>query len=284
MKLTIGSGNKHMTEYFNITSIGYSHLRSKKVCQDFSSSYSDVERTVITACDGHGSDVYIRSHKGSKFASIALLKAMLDTESLSFRKYTAEEIEHNLKLNVLCEWNRLVNEDLLSHPIQKKELLGLTENEIGSIKQTPTKAYGTTLGGAMLYGKRLICLGLGDGGCFLIRNGEITSAFKEDEDEPVANVTYSLCGDKAFEHMKARIFDVNKLDGVLVCTDGLLSPYQNTENFKLSFVRPAVRRILSGDVRELKDFICDLGIRSGIGDDVSLAMILKRDTREKYYD
>lgn len=272
-----------MTEHFNVTSIGYSHLRCQKVCQDFSSSYSDGERTVITTCDGHGGDVYVRSHKGSRFASIAILKAMLDTESLSFRKYCAEEIEHNLKLNVLCEWNRLVNEELSAHPIRKSELLGLTQSEIDSIRQNPSKAYGTTLGGAMLLGNRLVCLGLGDGGCFLIRNGEITPAFEEDEDEPVANVTYSLCGDKAFEHMKARIFDVRGIDGVLICTDGLLAPYQSTENFKRSFVRPAVRHILGGNVPLLKDFISDLGMRSGIGDDVSLAMILKRSTREKLY-
>ena len=110
-----------MIEHFNVTSIGYSHIKSGKVCQDFSSSYSDGERTLVTACDGHGGEVYIRSHKGSKFASLAILRAMLDTKSLSFRKYTAEEIEHNLKLNILCEWNRLVREDLAEHPIRKSE-------------------------------------------------------------------------------------------------------------------------------------------------------------------
>ena len=89
-----------MIEHFNITSSGYSHIKADKVCQDHSSSYSDGERIIITACDGHGGDVYIRSHRGSKFASLATLKAMLDAESLSFRKYTAEEIEHNLKRNL----------------------------------------------------------------------------------------------------------------------------------------------------------------------------------------
>ena len=92
-----------MIEHFNVASIGHSHIKSGKVCQDFSSSYSDGERTLVTACDGHGGEVYIRSHKGSKFASLATLRAMLEAESLSFRKYTAEEIEHNLKLNILCE-------------------------------------------------------------------------------------------------------------------------------------------------------------------------------------
>ena len=73
-----------MIEHFNITSIGYSHVKADKVCQDHSLSYFDGERTIITACDGHGGDVYIRSHKGSKFASLATLRAMLDAESLSF--------------------------------------------------------------------------------------------------------------------------------------------------------------------------------------------------------
>ena len=106
-----------MTEHFNVTSIGYSHVKSGKVCQDFSSSYSDRERTIITACDGHGGEVYIRSHKGSKFASLSILRAMLDTESLSFRKYTAEEIEHNLKLNMLANIWFAVAE---SNTMQKK--------------------------------------------------------------------------------------------------------------------------------------------------------------------
>ena len=135
----------------------------------------------------------------------------------------------------------------------------------------------------MLYGNRLICVGLGDGGCFLMKNGEIAPAFDEDEDEPVANVTYSLCGEKAFEHMNARIFDMRGLDGVLLCTDGVLGPYQSTENFKRSFVRPVVRRILDGKTNEVKEFIGDLGLRSGIGDDVSLAMIVKDDTKVKKY-
>ena len=47
-----------MTEHFHITSIGYSHIKADKVCQDFSSSYSDGERTIITACDGHGGEAF----------------------------------------------------------------------------------------------------------------------------------------------------------------------------------------------------------------------------------
>ena len=272
-----------MIEYFNITSIGYSHIKSNKVCQDHSSSYSDGVRTIVTACDGHGGDIYVRSNRGSRFASLAILNSMLLTESLSFRKYTAEEIEHNLKLNILCEWNRLVSEDLYEHPLRKSEVAHLGEAQIESLRQNPTKAYGSTLTGAMVVGNRLICVQLGDGGCFLMKNGEMAPAFAEDEDEPVANVTYSLCGENAFEHINAKIFDVRNLDGVLLCTDGVLGPYQSVENFKRSFMRPVVRRVLDGKVSEVKRFICDLGMKNGIGDDVSLAMMLKDSTKLKYY-
>ena len=272
-----------MIEHFNITSIGYSHIKSRKVCQDYSSSYSDGERVIITACDGHGGDIYIRSHKGSRFASLAALSAMLEIESLSFRRYSVEEIEHNLKLKILCEWNRLVRDDLAEHPIRKSELAHLREEQIASLRQNPIKAYGTTLGAAMLYGNRLICVAIGDGGCFLVRNGEIASVFSEDEDEPVANVTYSLCGEDAFEHIKARIFDMRALDGVLLCTDGVLGPYQTVDNFKCSFVRPVVRKILEGKTGDVKRFVCDLGLRMGIGDDVSLSLILKDNIKPKLY-
>ncbi len=271
-----------MTEAFNITSIGYSHIKSGKPCQDFSSSYSDYERQVITACDGHGGDVYIRSHKGSKFASIALLNAMRETE-LSFRKYTPSEICDNLKLNILCEWNRLVREDLEVHPIRKSEVAHLKEKNIESLKENPVKAYGSTLTGAMLWGYRLVCVSLGDGGCFLIRNGEICSAFPEAEDEPVANVTYSLCSEKAFDHMHAAIFDMRQLDGVLICSDGVTGPYQSHDNFKRSFVRPVMRNVLEGKTVEVKQFIQMLGLKNGIGDDVSLSMIVKDSAKAKYY-
>lgn len=272
-----------MFESFNVTSIGYSHVKSGKPCQDFSSSYSSDKCTIITACDGHGGDLYIRSHKGSEFASIATLHTMLNPDLLSFNKHTNEEIEHNLKLNILCEWNKLVQEDLQKYPIRKSKTINLSQAQIDSLKQTPIKAYGTTLGGAMLYGNHLICVGLGDGGCYLLQNGNLISAFPEDEDEPVANITYSLCSENAFKHMKARIFDIRSYDGVILCTDGVLAPYHNVENFKRSFVNPVVTHLLSGKTNDVKQFICKLGTQSGVGDDVSLSMILKTNTKPKYY-
>lgn len=272
-----------MYRHLSITSIGYSHVRLGKPCQDFSSSYSDGERTVLTACDGHGGDLYIRSQRGSKLAALAAHSVLLGVDPHLFQAYSEPEIEHKLKLEILCKWNRLVERDLARRPLRKRELACLTEREREALRQNPLKAYGSTLGAAMRLGNRLVCVGLGDGGCFLLKDGAILSAFLDGEEEPVANVTHSLCGENAFSHMHARIFDMRRYDGVLLCTDGVLSPYQTIENFRRAFVRPVVCRVLEGKSDEVKSFVGTLGIQSGVGDDVSLALLLKNKTKPKRY-
>lgn len=273
-----------MINCFNVTSIGHSHIKEGKVCQDFSLSYSDGNVTVVTACDGHGGDIYIRSDRGSRFASYAFLETMISTAPEIFRKFDRDDIEKNIKLNILCSWNSFVGKDLLEHPtVRKREIANLSEGKITSLKNNPVKAYGTTLGGAMLWGNKLVCAGIGDGGMFLMKNGEIAPALPDDDDEPVANVTYSLCSEDAFEHLKVKVYDMRQLDGVILCTDGILGAYQTEENFKTSFVHPVVRKTLDGKVNEVKEFIRELGERSGIGDDVSLSLILKSNIKVKYY-
>lgn len=272
-----------MNQHLSITSIGYSHIAAHKPCQDFSATYSDGERTIVTACDGHGGAIYVRSKIGSRLASFAVTRALLEVENLLFHQYSAEEIERALRLSVLCEWNRLVERHLKAHPLRRRELAGLTEKQVEDLKKNPIRAYGTTLGGAMLQGKRLVCVSLGDGGCFLLKRGEVIPAFPDDEDEPVANITYSMCGEDAFERMHARIFDAKSLDGVLLCTDGVLSPYGSMENFKRAFARPVLRRLLEDKAGEVKDFIRLLGREKGVGDDVSLSVLLKDTAKLKDY-
>ena len=81
-----------MITCFAKTSIGYSHVTANKRCQDFSASYSDEERTIVTACDGHGGNVYIRSHLGSKFASNAVIDVLREIEKTAFYKAKKEEL------------------------------------------------------------------------------------------------------------------------------------------------------------------------------------------------
>ena len=260
--------------YFTKTSIGYSHLNCGKLCQDFSATYHDDDRTVITACDGHGGNIYVRSHKGSQFASDAIMHVFTRLKSNVFSKLTCEEVAQKLRLNILCEWNALVEKDVVAHPFDESELATLSDEERFRLKSNGVKAYGSTLNGAMVLGDKLVCVNLGDGGVFLLNKGAIAAAFDEEDEEPVANVTFSLCQEDAYKHIKVGIFDVNTIDGVLICTDGLVNPYQNVSNFNQSFVQPVRALANRGRLDKIEQFVVKFGAEIGIGDDVSLGLMI----------
>jgi hypothetical protein len=264
-----------MSIFFSKTAIGFSHLKSGKRCQDYSASYCDGERTIVTACDGHGGNVYVRSHLGSKFASDAVIDVLRGLERTAFYKNKKETVAEKLRLNVLCRWNSLVEEHMAGNPLRRAELAGLTEAELLSLRRSPVKAYGTTLNAAMIMGSRIITVSLGDGGCFLLKGGVCFSPFPEEEDEPVANITYSLCQDDAFSHLTVAIHELSGYDGAVVCTDGMINPFQNLNNFGESLVKPAVSELITGKAGILERFVTDVGLKLGTGDDVSLGIVMK---------
>lgn len=261
---------------FTKTAIGYTHIKNKKPCQDFSSSYGDEERIILTCSDGHGGDVYIRSQYGSKFASNALIRAFLRIEKTKITPSKIKSTLESIKLNVLCEWNALVEEHLKIYPVGKKELNSLCEADILRLKKNPVKAYGTTLCGAMIFCGKLICVQIGDGGAFLLHKEKTVPVFLENDEEQVGNFTCSMCEDDAFRHMHAVVFEKKSFDGVLLCTDGVINPYQNYENFSEYFIKKVICELKNGNSRNLENFIVSLGQKDGIGDDVSLGIWLKK--------
>ena len=264
-----------MSIFFTKTSVGYSHVTAGKRCQDFSASYSDEERTIVTACDGHGGNVYIRSHLGAKFASKAVIDVLREIERTAFHKAKKEAVIENIRLNILCRWNAFVEGHLAKNPIRMSEVTDLTEAEILSLRKNPIKAYGTTLNAAMILGTKLICVSIGDGGCFLVKGGQCISPFPEDEDEPVANITYSLCQDDAFSHLLVTVHETANYDGAVVCTDGMINPFQNLANFGKALVMPAILNLYLGKHEKLAQFVTDVGLKLGTGDDVSLGIVAK---------
>ena len=272
-----------MSIFFTKTGIGYSHITSGKRCQDFSASYNDEERTIVTACDGHGGNVYIRSHLGAKFASNAAIDVLREVERAALYKDKKDAVSENIRLNILCRWNALVEGHLEKNPIRPSEVSGLSESEALSLRKNPIKAYGTTLGAAMMFGTKLVCASIGDGGCFLVKGGVVTSAFAEDEDEPVANITYSLCQDDAFSHLAVAVHDLTSCDAAVVCTDGMINPYQNLSNFGSALVIPAIASMRAGDMKYLEGFVTEVGVRLGIGDDVSLGIVAKDKLSSRIY-
>ena len=272
-----------MSIFFTKTETGYSHINSGKKCQDFSASYNDEERTIVTACDGHGGNVYFRSHLGAKFASNAVVDVLREIERTAFHKTKKESVIENIRLNILCRWNALAEGHLSKNPIRMSEVSKLTESEILSLRKNPIKAYGTTLNAAMILGTKILCVSIGDGGCFLVKGGVVIPAFAEDEDEPVANITYSLCQDDAFSHLQVSVHELSAYDGAVVCTDGMINPYQNLSNFSTGLIAPAIATLNVGKSKSLEAFVVEVGTKLGTGDDVSLGIVIKDKLSSRIY-
>ena len=272
-----------MDYVFSKSVIGYSHVKNDKWCQDFSSSYKDSSRTIITCADGHGGEVYVRSHIGSSLASKAVNTVFSNVSLIDLYRSSKEEIENKIKLNVLCEWNRLVESHLGQRRIRRYEISHLNEDQIYALRDNPSRAFGTTLTGAMVLGSKLIVVGIGDTEVIGFRKGSMSRLLEED-DEPAGNFTHSMCQEDAYKHLKVKILDWKDYDGVILCTDGLSSPYQSYDNFNKSFIKPLVNRLLTTKSLDYIDnFVETLALQLGIGDDVSLSFIIKENSYMKYY-
>lgn len=259
-----------MKLFYNKSFKGYSHTQSNKLCQDYSDSYVSSDRIIVTCADGHGGNIYFRSELGSKFASDSLIKVL--------SKLTLKKLKNidKIKLDILCEWNFLVEQDIEKNPINIDELDFLNDKEKKRLIDNPVIAYGTTLNAIMYYRNKLICVQLGDGGIFIIDKKDIYEVFEDDEDA-VANLTYSLCSDDAYEHLKFKVIEDSDYLSVFISTDGLLTPYQSVKNFKESFITPTLKLIKNkgfNSGNHLDKFLQTLANEKGVGDDVSFGCII----------
>ena len=109
---------------YNKTSIGYSHLNKNVVCQDYSEHYIDDNYKIITACDGHGGKIYIRSDRGSRFASQAVIDVITKYSPLDIEHLIKNGALNKLKLEILCKWNELIEQDYSKEGFTDKEFKG----------------------------------------------------------------------------------------------------------------------------------------------------------------
>ncbi len=261
---------------FHISCVGYSHQKTGKPCQDHSTAEQLEDRAIITACDGHGGSLYIRSQQGSRFASEAVLQVFGSMEKEGPLR------EKKTRLELLCAWNDAVERDFTDNPFLEEELAGLSDEQKFLLSQNPFLAYGTTMHGVVAFGNgRLICAGIGDGGLFGITGDSVIPLAEQEDDDTVANITHSLCEEHAEKNLIMAEYDFAGFEAVLACTDGTINPYQNLENFERAFIRPILAHARDGQWQTIQSFMARLGSVIGIGDDVTLSLIQKANNSEQ---
>ena len=117
---------------FAFSEQGYNHIKSDKVCQDSSGCYSDDSMAVVVVADGHGSDNYPRTDRGSSFAVEATITAVREfvktvEESAIDISVDSDSYLEQLAKNILANWYAAVDADLKKHPFSEEELSKVSE-------------------------------------------------------------------------------------------------------------------------------------------------------------
>lgn len=264
---------------FAFSEQGYNHIKSDKVCQDSSGCYSDNSMAVVVVADGHGSDNYPRTDRGSSFAVEATITAVREfiktvEESAVDISTDSEAYLEQLAKNILANWYAAVDADLEKYPFSDEELSKVSEKYKKRYMsgQSQEKTYGTTLITACQTKNYWFGLQIGDGKCVCIsQDGFMYEPIPWDEDCQ-ANITTSICDSEAIEEF--RYFFTRECPiATLMGTDGIDDSYANTEEMYVLY--RSILAIFAEHGREtgeaeIQAFLPGLS-RKGSGDDVSIA-------------
>ncbi len=272
---------------FSATEVGYNHVKAGKVCEDFSSYYDDDRMRICVVADGHGSDNYPRTDKGSRFAAEAAIncvkefvKTAIPTDVLEDEK-NGFPVLRQLASSILLEWHRAVNEDAARYPFTDEELKNVSEKYKNRFltqnveERSIEKAYGTTLIVFVITEQYSMGMQIGDGKCvFISSRGEFSEPIPWD-DECQLNVTTSICDSDALDEF--RFFVTDKQPSAVFCgSDGIDDSYASEEELYALYRSILVifaEHGLEVGKSEIKEYLPAL-TRKGSGDDVSIGLIL----------
>lgn len=274
---------------FAFSEQGFNHLKVEKECQDASGCYSDDAMTIIVVADGHGSDNYPRTARGSEFAVQSAISAIREFVYAVKFNCIAMVDEHedrirSLEANILKQWHKAVDDDVVKFPFQENELEKVSEKYKARYLSGDynAKAYGTTLIAACITPDYWFGIQIGDGKCVSFSaDGDCSEPIPWDEACQM-NVTTSICDENALDEFRS-YFSVDLPLAVFAGSDGI------DDSFVGETELHAVYRAMIGIYgeygeevvkKEVSDFLPKTS-RKGSGDDVSIAAAIQTDLQSK---
>ena len=289
---------------FSATETGYNHIKAEpsKVCEDASGNYDDELMNICVVADGHGSDNYPRTDRGSKYAVQAAIErikefvysvynplpentdknnresAELISKILS-DSYTEVHPLKGLSQSILTRWYELIGDDFQKNPFTENELKNVSDKYkskyLSEQDQLFEKAYGCTLIAYVVTDSFSFGLQIGDGKCIVIdASGEFTEPIPWDENCQL-NVTTSICDEDAGDEFRF-YSSSEKPAAVFAGSDGVDDSYASEEEVYALYRSMLKIFIEHGDEvgkLEIKEYLPVL-TRKGSGDDVSVALII----------
>lgn len=267
---------------FAFSEQGYNHIKADKVCQDSSGHYSDDLMAVVVVADGHGSDNYPRTDRGSSFAVEATITAIREfvktvEDSVIDISEDSDSYLEQLAKNILANWYAAVDADLEKYPFSEEELSKVSDKYKKRYMsgQRQEKAYGTTLIAVCQTRNYWFGMQIGDGKCVCIsQDGSMYEPIPWDEDCQ-ATITTSICDSEAIEEFRYCFMKECPV-ATLMGTDGIDDSYADAEEMYVLY--RSILAIFAEHGREtgeseIQAFLPGLS-RKGSGDDVSIAGIV----------
>lgn len=268
---------------FHCSEQGYNHIKVNKVNQDASGSMVYRDAAIVVVADGHGSDDYPRTDRGSHFAVSAAMNATKEFIDAIYDNQidisdSWESYLEQLAKNILAKWHCQVEDDVSCEPFDTEELKAVGK-EYKIKYQSPNyyaKAYGTTLILACITSEFWFGMQIGDGKCVAVsRTGEITEPIPWDDKNCHQNVTTSICDDKAINEFRF-CFSKEPPVAVFMGSDGVDDSYASEEElhelYRSILVIFAENGAEIGE-KEVSEYLPVLS-RKGSGDDISIAGLI----------
>lgn len=267
---------------FNTSSIGASHIRTGKECQDYSLSKSAETYSIAITCDGHGGDNYFRSAVGSKFAAEIAL-ACIDEfllESVAAPLEKPETALIQLEKSIIASWNTRVWEHYEANPFTEDELSSVSDGRRKRLLSGKSieSTYGTTLIAIAWTQNYWFAVQIGDGKAVKI-NLDGSADFPIPPNEKCfLNTTTSICDIDALDNF--RHYYSTDLPAALFCgSDGIDDSFiRDDQLYKLYYTigQSFAESSYADAMQELEDYLPRLSSK-GSGDDVSIAGVIDLD-------
>ncbi len=248
--------------------VGPRHERAGQPTQDawlVGADRPDVAIAVVA--DGHGSERYVRSDRGSRFA-VQAVRDVLSASGDHIDKPIAELSrigQDALPTQIVEAWRALVDED------------------IARDGGADVVAYGSTVIGAAATQTFLVVVQLGDGAAVVVfDDGAFEVVFPAEVQ--IGSGTYSLCSSNAPRYLQVRVFDLKATPVRLLfmATDGFDNAYASPDAFAAvgpDLVQRIAEHGLASVQERLPRWLDDAARYSA--DDASAALLYRSDLQPK---
>jgi serine/threonine protein phosphatase PrpC len=237
------------------------------------------QKGVVAVADGDGSDLHFRSQMGAQLAvniATRLARTMLT------RRRSRPAHWEKLPGRIHREWRRAVRRHQASHAFTQEELSTLSAAQLRGLLLNDCMAYGTTLLLAIVSGRRLTVLQLGDGDILLVDDAGAVTPVNQSEEPRRGEGTESLCLTDAavrFRCFSQEFQSAPRPACVILATDGYKKSFPTDEGFfKVGeHLLSALRRSGEQSVRRALPGWLESTSSDGSGDDITVGILYRYD-------